>query len=288
MNYTIENDYLSITVKDKGAELTSLFSRVNQKEYLYQVQEGFWNKQSPVLFPFIGALKDDQYSYQGQTYSMTKHGFARDHIFELADKSINRLDFVLSSQTIKLENYPFDYEFHIIYHLIKDTLVVKYKVVAGDNDLYFTVGGHPAFNVPLAKGLSFEDYFVEIKTAGPIDRYPLNGAYIDQSLIIRDAPKQIALKHDLFTNDLLLYKTPNATKISIRSEKDSSGVALTYSSIPYVGLWTLTNQAPFLCIEPWTGLPDDINSNGQLQDKLGIQHLEAGKEFIMDYTIEVF
>ena len=77
MVYYIENDYLRVGVKEYGCELTSVKSKMNGYEYLWQGDESVWYGQSPILFPIVGRLIDDKYSLNGKEYTLAKHGFAR-------------------------------------------------------------------------------------------------------------------------------------------------------------------------------------------------------------------
>ena len=56
--YTIENDVLQITISEKGAELQNLIHKPTQTEWLWQGNPAYWGKRSPILFPFVGALKE--------------------------------------------------------------------------------------------------------------------------------------------------------------------------------------------------------------------------------------
>ena len=87
MIHYIENEQLKIGVKEQGCELTSIFSKKDNTERLWQGDKSIWNGQSPILFPVIGRLLDDKYILDGKEYEMPKHGFARNLQWSLKEKS---------------------------------------------------------------------------------------------------------------------------------------------------------------------------------------------------------
>nr|MCU0354504.1 aldose 1-epimerase family protein [Cytophagales bacterium] len=159
MNHTLENQYLRVTVREQGAELDSIFHQQHRIEYLWQADPTHWAKKSPVLFPIVGSLKDGTYFHNGQAYRLPRHGFARERAFALVEQTENSLFFAQNADNNTRKVYPFEFRFGIRYQLVEDTLSVTYEVAnIGDEVLYFSVGGHPAFNVPLAAGTHYEDY----------------------------------------------------------------------------------------------------------------------------------
>ena len=57
--FTIQNDLLSVSINERGAELNSIFHKGTNLEYLWNADPAFWAKKSPVLFPIVGTLKDN-------------------------------------------------------------------------------------------------------------------------------------------------------------------------------------------------------------------------------------
>ena len=59
----------------------------------------------------------------------------------------------------------------------------------------------------------------------------------------------------------------NTNEISIRSHKHNKFVKVEFDGSPFVGVWTPGDNAPFLCIEPWYGIADEINPAKDFKDK---------------------
>ncbi|OTN76929.1 hypothetical protein A5886_002008 [Enterococcus sp. 8G7_MSG3316] len=290
MTVTITAGHLQATIAEKGAELQSLFDTTIELEYIWQADPNHWGKHAPILFPIVGALKDDTYLHEGVTYHLPRHGFARDMVFEVVDQ---RDDFVLLQLESSAETksvYPFDFRLQVSYELGGDGLVVRYNVKnKGQEDMYFSIGGHPAFNVPLEKGLRFEDYYLAFSPKKSRVKLPLKGNYIDyQQRTLGQTNTDLSLTHEMFENDALVFETKGLQSFSIRSEQSPHSVTLSYNQMPYVGFWsTYPVKSPFLCIEPWCGIADTLESNGLLKDKVGIQTLSADTDFETKYSITV-
>ena len=73
---TIESERLKATIKVFGAELSSLFDKQENHEYIWTGDPEVWKGQSPWLFPFIGKLNGGKYTFSGKEYEMPSHGFA--------------------------------------------------------------------------------------------------------------------------------------------------------------------------------------------------------------------
>ncbi|HPJ00564.1 MAG TPA: aldose 1-epimerase family protein, partial [Enterococcus sp.] len=169
-------------------------------------------------------------------------------------------------------------------------IVVKYRVEnPTGEEMYFSIGGHPAFNVPLEEGLSFEDYFLEPSPMKSRVIVPLRGRYVNlDQRTLGQTNTNIALTHDLFKNDALIFETIGLNSFSIRSENSPHSVTLTYNNMPYVGIWsTYPVESPFVCIEPWEGIADTHDATGELTEKLGIRKLDAHEVFETKYSITV-
>lgn len=290
MSIIIENPQLTASFTAKGAELTSLKSKENGLEYIWQADPACWGRHAPVLFPFVGRLKDDQYTYKGTAYPMGQHGFARDKEFQVLRQKADEVSFVLKSDEETRKIYPFDFELQIDYRLGGDGLTVVYTVKnTGPEEMYFSIGGHPAFNVPLTEGHSFEDYFLQYSPLKSRIRIPLNGSYIDlDQRTIGQTNTSLDFTHELFASDALIFETKDLNAFTIRCDTSEHSVTLSYDSMPYVGIWSpYPKEAPFVCIEPWCGIADSVNATGELTEKTGINHLDAGKVFTVKYAITV-
>jgi len=287
--HSISNSTLSIKVADKGAELQSIYSEQYEVEYMWSGDPAFWAKRSPVLFPIVGGLKNNTYTYKGTEYQLGRHGFARDNVFELVEKTNESLTFSLKSNGQTKAVYPFDFVFTVRYTLQENKLQVTFIVQnKGSENLLFSVGAHPAFRVPLVEGTAYEDYYLQFNKAEDAGRWPLSpGGLVETTTtpLLKNEDK-LPLQKQLFYKDAIVFKHLKSDAISIGSDKTPRGIAVQFTGFPYIGIWA-AKDADFVCIEPWLGIADSVNTSGNLEDKEGIITLETDR-FEASYSIEVF
>ena len=101
---SINNDQITAQFKTLGAELFSLKDK-NNKEFIWEGNPNFWGKHSPILFPIVGSLKNNTFEYNGTSYSLPRHGFARELTFEVIDKKEDSVIFSLQSNEETLKKY---------------------------------------------------------------------------------------------------------------------------------------------------------------------------------------
>lgn len=285
--YIIQNEQLEIAVAAKGAELQKIYNKETGLDYLWSGDPAFWGKHSPVLFPIVGTLKDGSYLYNNQTYHLSRHGFARDLEFTVIHQSEAAISFSLQQTAATLEQYPFYFELRIHYRVKENRLHIQYEVLNQDEKtLWFSIGAHPAFKVPLVKGTSFEDYvlcFNEFENTG---RYPLtgDGLLAEDPQIFLQNTDELPLKKSLFYEDALVFKTLQSSSIKLESPKTENGLTVDFKGFPYMGIWS-ARDADFVCIEPWLGITDGVNTSGKLEEKEGILSLAPGETFTADWAI---
>lgn len=288
---TLENEQLKVDIALLGAELTSVFNKSAQLEYLWQADPTYWKRHAPILFPIVGRLKEDRYTLAGKNYPMSQHGFARDSLFTVVAQSKTAVTLRLESSQESLAVYPFAFILELTYTLTKNAVEVAYKVVNPSAEtLIFGIGGHPAFNVPLAPELSFEDYYLSTMPRKSRTQIPLNGAYLDLSKrTLFPTNSDLDLHHDIFEHDAIVLTTPGANAFTIATDLNAHKVTLSYEEgFPYTGIWSpYPKDAPFVCIEPWCGLADTVEATGELSDKFAMNHLAPGATFEQAYVITV-
>ena len=273
MIYTLENNNYSLTVDSFGAELKS--AKYNNDEYLHIGDEVYWKRSSPVLFPIVGKLKDNKYIYKSKTYTLSQHGFARESEFKLESKSASKLSFILEEITESLNHYPFKFRLEITYVLYENYFELLYKVTSSE-DIYFSLGTHPAFKLHA----SIDDSFIEFEKKELTDLYCLdkNSGCINSKIDKFLASTILDLNKDIFKDDALIFKNLNSKSVSLKNTKNEKKVNVTYNNFKNLGLWAPVD-ALFVCIEPWCGIADDINTNHELKDKDDIEFLRKGDEF---------
>jgi galactose mutarotase-like enzyme len=289
MKTFLENDLCQVTINHHGAELSSFLLKEDNLEYIWQGDPKYWGRHAPVLFPFVGKLKDNQYSYNGKTYEMGQHGFARDMVFELISKEDSQAIFSLKSNEETLKKYPFEFELKISYSLIEQDLTVAYEVTTTSNEMFFSIGGHPAFNTPLAQDTTFEDYYLHFAPSKSRFLLPLDGPYVNlKEKTLAQTNTSIQLNREFFVNDAFILETKGENSFSILSDQTDHCVSLSYTDLPYVGIWTTyPTEAPFVCIEPWNGIADTLDATGKIEDKLGINRITPSDIFKSSYTIKI-
>jgi galactose mutarotase-like enzyme len=279
---TISNSILTAQIKHTGAELCSLKDNSNT-EYIWSGNPEFWGKHSPILFPIVGTLKNNSYQYNNTEYQLSRHGFAREMNFELIDKQENCATFSLTSSEETLKKYPFDFELYLIYTLENTSLKIEYKVFnKGKTKMPFSIGAHPAFDLPN----NFENYSLEFENEEPLTFYLLEEGLISNTTEqIQLDKKQLHLNHKLFENDALVFKKIPSKSITILNNSKPF-LKVSYEDFPDLGIWTPPN-APFICIEPWFGYSDTVDTFENLFEKEGIQVLDSNETFKSQFSIEI-
>jgi galactose mutarotase-like enzyme len=287
MEINLENDHLTVRIKQKGAELFSVVNSTSKLEYMWSGDPAVWGKTSPVLFPIVGTLMKNTFIHKGDQYKFSRHGFARDHLFEVESHTSTVAVFLLKSSEATLENYPFHFEFRLRYELAHNYLHVTYDVRnAGDEDMYFSVGGHPAFKVPLVDGSKYEDHYLEFNRIEYADRWP-----ISKDGCIENNPQKFLVNTDrlnlsksLFAADALVFKDLKSDRISLRSESHLHGLDFYFDGFPFLGLWA-AYQADFICIEPWCGIADAIDHDLEFTKKEGIQRIISQERWLRTWKV---
>lgn len=286
---SLENEYLKINIAEKGAELQNLISKETKIDYLWSADPKFWGKHSPVLFPIVGALKDDTYFYKDKKYSLSRHGFARDNVFKVTKQEQGEASFLLSQSDETLKVYPFYFDLSINYKLVESKLIVTYNVKnTGEQNMLFSLGAHPAFAVPNTPKTSFEDYFITFNEDIKLQHYELlDGLVSDKVEEIVLSGHKLPLTHQLFKNDALVLKSLQSNCISLLNTKNHNGLHFHFDDFPYFGIWSAPD-APFVCLEPWCGVADGTNASQQLVEKEGINILARKQTWERFWEVECF
>ncbi|WP_396191695.1 aldose 1-epimerase family protein [Flavobacterium sp.] len=283
MNITLSNKFCSASINTKGAELNSIKNSQTNTEYIWDGNPDFWGKHSPVLFPIVGALKDDCYFYEGKKYNLSRHGFARDFEFDVIESSSNAASFLLKKNAQIAAKYPFDFELQMDYKLVDNSLILSYIIRnKSEVEMPFSFGAHPAF----ALTNSFEDYSLEFEKEENLVTHELeNNLFSGETRSINLDKTNLPLTYSLFEKDALVFKTIQSKKVTIL-ENQKPLLKVNFEDFSSLGIWTIQN-APFICIEPWIGFADDSTSNGNLFDKTNIQILKENSSFEASFSIEI-
>lgn len=289
MRYCLENDLLKVEVDSFGAELKSVYGKTTKREYMWQADKKFWGRTSPVLFPFVGSLKEKKYTFRGVEYPMGQHGFARDMEHTLTSQTEDTLWFALKSDEETLAKYPFAFVLEIGYRLEGNQVQVLWKVTnPGTEPMYFSIGAHPAFNCPLEGD---DDKYGYSLYFGGVDEIHHHG---------NDVPTGMALREDIVLplNNHLAEITPGffdrctymiegaqTGEVGLVSKTGERFVTVSFDT-PLFAIWSPEGKnAPFVCIEPWYGRCDAEDFAGTLEEREYTNVCDAGEVFEASYVI---
>lgn len=290
MIYILENHLLKVKISSLGAEIQSVRHLDTNTEFMWQGDPAYWRGRSPLLFPICGRLVEGKYTYNGQEYALPNHGFARHSEWKVIQQKPTSLTLGLTASQDTLAVYPFRFAFEITYTLDEDTLTVSAVVRnLDDKTMLFAFGAHPGFNLPLDKGLSFDDYCIAFDTpcepqlldmsedcfyTGRTRAYPLEDG------------QRLPLQHALFDHDALFF-TGMSSGVTLFSDRGERRVHLSYPDMPYLGIWhSPRTQAPFVCIEPWAGMAGMAQPGvARLEDKPAMTALEPQSVYRNTYAL---
>jgi galactose mutarotase-like enzyme len=285
MQISLFSTDLKIKINALGAELCSVKNN-NGVEFIWQSEKDVWPRHAPVLFPIVGKLKDNSFSFNNNKFELPQHGFARDMEFELVSSEPGTCTFRLASNDETKKKYPFDFVFDINYILNGSTLTTNYSVKNNSGDkIYFSVGAHPGFNCPLMSNEKFEDYILEFEE-GVYKQTLLEGGLLSEDTKnIELSHNQLPLSLSLFDRDALVLENNQVNKISLKHRSGFSQITMHCEGWPYFGIWSKKGCNRFVCLEPWYGVADSNKAEGDISKKKGILSLEAGKEFKASFSL---
>lgn len=287
--HQITSGDLTVCIDENGAELRSIYYRGH--EYLWQPDPAYWEEQSPVLFPYVGRFTDGRYTLDGKTYELPIHGFAKDCLFEVAEEQTSQITFLLQDSDSSRAVYPYPFQFFITYEAGQASLSVTYEVVnCSDRLMYFGIGGHPAFQVPLEDGLCFEDYrlvFSRPHLPTRVGQTPscfLSG--VDHVYQLENGT-DIPLHHDLFDEDAIVLRNV-ADTVTLKSNAGSRSVTMHYPHLHYLGIWHMPKtDAPYVCIEPWSSLPSRQDIVEEFSCKSDLIRLPSQQKYRTGWQLEL-
>lgn len=279
-NILLKNDNISMEISDLGAEILSL--KKGSKEYIRNGKSDVWNGHAPVLFPICGRLAEDKFIAGDNVFSLGMHGFAKMSIFEIENATDTEAVFLLKENSDTLKHYPFCFELRIIYKLKNDSIHIKYSVKNTDiKTIYFSIGAHETY----ACNGGIENYSLIFETCERFETLLLNGSYLNhKTLKISDDSAELPLKYSYFKLDTLIFKDPKSKRVELKNNITGDTVGIDFSSFKNLLLWTLP-VAEFICIEPWNGLPDYVDSDCNIMHKPDIITLPKGEFFDCVHTI---
>jgi galactose mutarotase-like enzyme len=274
-----------------GAELQSIKNVRNGIEYLWQGNPEFWNGRAPLLFPIVGRLKNKTYTLGGTPYTINLHGFARKTAFRAEKKSGSVLSFFLADSPETRASWPFEFELEIRYTLAKNALKKEHILHnRSASEMLYEIGGHDGYNVALFPGEKMEDYYIQFEGMDSIQ-----SLVSDADVMITREKKTLRLENGrlrldmgLFDGDALILDNVRNRRVTIANDRNGEKVRVSFPDFAWLGIWTKPGKAKtnYVCIEPWSSLPDCTWLDDKLENKLGVRHLAAKASETLAYTME--
>ena len=286
---TLTNGSWGAKISEMGAELKSLANLATGQEHIWNGDPAWWNGSAPVLFPVIGGLKDGAYFFEGKQYKLPSHGFARGSEFGVTRAGSDSAELTLVSSPKTRENYPFDFSLKVSFALDHSGIAIRYDVAnAGPARMYFSIGSHPAFVVPFAGGV-LENYYILFEREENIERWFFKDGMIvaGKTEEVLENSRVIGLSRSMFDAGIMIFKHPVSREFTIANSRNAHAVKVVTNGVPYLGIWSKPGGAPFLCIEPWHGIPDMSDASGDFVEKEGILTLEPRAVFTTGYRVEI-
>lgn len=290
MAVKLENEFLCVEIAEMGAEVTRIYDKTEDNEILWEGNPVYWKRHSPVLFPNVGKTYKNRVLINGTQYPTSQHGFARDNVFTCIEAANEKASFMFRSSEETKEVYPFDFELHINYKLNKKELTVEWQVKnCGDETMYFTIGGHPAFRFAKPEETK-ADYVLKVPGKEKLEYVLIDiscgCANVDEVHTLQLSEETYPLSDELFAKDALVVDNGQIEEAWLCHKDGTPYVGVRSEGFPNYGIWSVEG-APFVCLEPWMGRCDNVGFNAELSEKPNVNKVEAGEKFIKDYTIVV-
>lgn len=290
MAVKLENEFLCVEIAEMGAEVTRIYDKTEDNEILWEGNPVYWKRHSPVLFPNVGKTYKNRVLINGTQYPTSQHGFTRDNVFTCIEAANEKASFMFRSSEETKEVYPFDFELHINYKLNKKELTVEWQVKnCGDETMYFTIGGHPAFRFAKPEETK-ADYVLKIPGKEKLEYVLIDiscgCANVDEVHTLQLSEETYPLSDELFAKDALVVDNGQIEEAWLCHKDGTPYVGVRSAGFPNYGIWSVEG-APFVCLEPWMGRCDNVGFNAELSEKPNVNKVEAGEKFIKDYTIVV-
>lgn len=289
MEYQIRNENIQAAISDLGAELQSI--KKDGAEYLWNGDERYWSERSPILFPYVGRFTEGKYFLDGKEYEMNIHGFARKFSYHVVYQEEDMITFELRDNEETYGMYPYHFILQVSYELRDNEIAVAYRVSnCSKETMYFGIGGHPGFMVPLEEGLAFSDYYLEFGGAARPERVGHTPACFvsgrNTELMLEDGIR-LPLSHNMFDDDAIVLRNM-ADEVTLKSDKGTRQVKVSYPDMTCLGIWHAPKtEAPYVCIEPWTSLPSRQDIVEEFKYKSDLIRLIPGEQYVNTWVISI-
>lgn len=286
----LENERFRVTINELGAELTSIVGKSDGAEYVWQADPAVWARHAPMLFPIVGRLKDKRYTARGAEHTITQHGFARDLPFAACRESGAAVTLTLRQNDYTKSMYPWDFTLIVRYVLDGATLKKEHTVINDSGEtMYYELGGHDAYT--LCPAGEDAGYYAEFEGAGV-----LHPVLMDENVflsrehgIVELTDGCLALTRQAFANDTIILDDLAVRRVTLACRKNSKRIKMDFADFPYFALWSADKDipVPYVCLEPWSALPDGGYLDHALENKVGVRALAPGAKDRLSYAITI-
>lgn len=277
----LSNGIISAEIASLGAELQSL--KKGSVEYLWDGRPEYWTGRAPIMFPICGGVTNDEYEYDGKRYTLPKHGFARKKKFTVESAGSDFAVLLLRDDADTRSGYPFTFELRARFALIGESLVTDYIATnCGDKPMPFSVGAHEAYVCP--EGIS--EYELKFEQSEQLRAHALYGNLLGHETTPILDGDTLALDPKYFEIDALVFTDVKSRAVTLRNKSTGRGVAVRFDGFPYLLIWQKCG-APYICIEPWCGLPDFVDATGRIVDKPGIIVAAPGETVVRTHSVRL-
>lgn len=284
----LKNEHLVAQISPVGAELHSLRTS-DDLERIWQADPAIWGRHAPLLFPVIGRLKDQQYELDGEQIHMGIHGFCRDRVFDVVEKSDTHLHFRTQDDPDTRVVYPFSFTLDVEFFLEGQTLTKRHTVTNhSDRDMPFELGGHDAYCTTLLPGEEMSDYAIAFEGIDHLEPFGM-----DESGMLSLPKSVLPLEDGMLTKlpeqvglDTIVVEDLPVRQATLLSRKSGKKLCIRFDDFPYLGIWTAQKGVTtnYICIEPWSTLPDGHFVGRKLTDKRGIRVLHSGESQTLSFS----
>ena len=299
MRYTLENEALKVEIESFGAEIKSVYGKQTDRQYMWYGDKKYWGRTSPVLFPFVGSLMNKAYTYDGKTYPMGQHGFARDMEHTLVSLTADTIWFELRSNEETLQKYPFAFVLNVGYALKNNEVCVMWKVTnpgqetapKADQPLYFSIGAHPAFLCPVhgeENKAGYRLYFEGVEEIHHHGNDVQSGMALKEDILLPLTDHRAVITPEFFDRCTYMIEGKQTGCVGIEDPEGNRFVTVRFDT-PLFAIWSPEGKnAPFLCIEPWCGRCDADDFSGTLKEREFTNVLAGGESWETSYTITYY
>ncbi|MCD8027321.1 MAG: aldose 1-epimerase family protein [Erysipelotrichaceae bacterium] len=287
----LKNEFLEVELNPKGAEIIKIIGQQDNINYMWKRDASLWANSAPILFPIVGALQNNECRIDGQTYTMTQHGFSRHNVYETHQQSDTCVEFELTPNEDILKQYPYLFDLKIIYTL-KDNQLECHNIVKNTDDktIYFQIGGHPAFACPFMEGESSNDYYVEFEQNETLYQKIIDverKGMSHNTRLLFDNERRFFVRQELFNNDAIVVKDFKSKYVDLKSLNHHKSLRFYMENYNHLGIWASKHVGGLLAIEPWVGHSDYVDFTGEFKEKEGVVALAQGDTFECKFIVEI-